>query len=215
MSRNIKVIASFIILIIGIYIFASEYLNSKKIEVYDYMNELYYNEIVDVSPLEEVDNNSETINLEQNGENLVEDTKTEEIINYNYIGYLSIPKINLKKGFTEKNSKYNTVSRNIQILDSSNYPDEELGNVIIVGHSGNSSVSFFKDLYNLNIDDYVYIEYKDKLYTYKIVDIYTVPKTGKVEIKRDKTKSTLTLITCTKNVKTTQTVYISELVSQE
>ena len=214
MSRTQKIIVSFIILFIGIFIFTSEYLKSKKIEVYDYMNELYYNEIVDVSPLEDVENNSETIELEQNGENLVEDTK-KEVISYNYIGYLSIPKINFKKGFTEKNSKYNTVSKNIQILDSSSYPDEELGNVIIAGHSGNSSVSFFKDLYNLNKDDLIYIEYKNKLYTYKIVDIYTVPKTGKVEIKRDKNKSTLTLITCTKNVKTTQTVYISELIKEE
>ena len=216
MSRNLKIIVSFIVLFVGILIFASEYFKSKKIEVYDYMNELYYNEIVDVEPLEELDNGSTgtIINLEI-GEELVEDTKSKEINNYTYIGYLSIPKINFKKGFTEKDSKYNTVNKNIQILSSSSYPDEEFGNVIIAGHSGNSSVSYFKDLYKLNLDDYIYIDYNNVLYTYKIVDIYTIPKTGKAEIKRNKNKTTLTLITCTKNVKTTQTIYISELVNKE
>ena len=48
MSKNLKIIFSFIILFIGIFIFASEYLESKKIAVYDYMNELYYNEEITV-----------------------------------------------------------------------------------------------------------------------------------------------------------------------
>lgn len=212
MSRNQKIIVSFIVLFIGILIFASEYFKSKKIEVYDYMNELYYNEIVDVAPIEELEI---ATSEENNGEAEVEDTKEEYLDSYSYIGYLNIPKINFKKGFTEISSKYNTVSRNIQILSTSDYPDKENGNVIIAAHSGNTSVSYFKDLYKLNKGDFVYIEYNNTLYTYKIVNIYTVNKTGKAEIKRHKDKSTLTLITCTKNDKTTQTIYISELINKE
>ena len=56
MSRNQKIIFSFIILYIGIIIFASEYFNSKKIQAYDYVNQLYYNEIVELgTDIEEVD----------------------------------------------------------------------------------------------------------------------------------------------------------------
>ena len=132
-----------------------------------------------------------------------------------YVGYLTIPDINLKKGFTEKNSKYNTVSKNIQILSSSDYPDKENGNVIFAAHSGNSSVSYFNKLYLLNNGAYVYVDYKNVKYTYKIVNIYTVEKTGQVEIKRDKNKSSITLITCSKDSNTTQTVYIGELINKE
>ena len=216
MSRNQKIIFSFIILFIGILITFSEYFNSKKVKVYDYMNELYYKEVVEINELEEVINENKEI-IENNEEEEVEDTNTyqfkEEKINY--IGYLSIPKIDLKKGFTSKESKYNTVSRNIEILKSSDYPDSELGNVILASHSGNSSISYFNKLYLLDIDDLVYIEYNDVIYTYKISNIYTVEKNGKVEVKRNKNVSSLTLITCTKSDNTTQTVYISELIGKE
>ena len=126
-----------------------------------------------------------------------------------------IPNINFKKGFTEKNSKYNNVNRNIQILSSSDYPDKENGNVIIAGHSGNSSVSYFNKLYLLNIGDLAYIDYNNVTYTYKIINIYNIEKTGKAEIKTLKDKSTLTLITCTKDNKTSQTIYTLELISKE
>ena len=52
-----------------------------------------------------------------------------------------------------------------------------------------------------------------KKYTYRIVNIYTQPKTGKLAIYRDYSKTTLTLITCTNNDSTTQTIYISELIN--
>ena len=53
------------------------------------------------------------------------------------------------------------------------------------------------------------------LYTYKISNIYTVEKTGQVEITRNKNISTLTLITCTKGDNLTQTVYIADLINKE
>lgn len=211
MSKNQKIIFSFIILFIGILITFSEYLNSKKIQVYDYVNELYYTESVELEELEEVE---ET--LMNNEEEVVEDTKYElKTETVNYIGYLSIPKINLKKGFTSIDDKYNTVSKNIEILTSSDYPDKELGNVILASHSGNSSISFFNKLYLLEIGDIANIEYNGILYTYKISNIYKVEKTGKVEITRNKNISTLTLITCSKGDNTTQTVYIADLISSE
>ena len=122
MSKNLKIIFSFIILFIGIFIFASEYFESKKIAVYDYMNELYYNEEISVADIEEIEET--TNNVEENNE---EESKEDTSYKFNekqenssiYIGYLNIPDINLRKGFTEKNSKYNTVSKNIEILSAS------------------------------------------------------------------------------------------------
>lgn len=217
MSKNQKIIFSFIILFIGIFIFASEYFNAKKIQAYDYINERYYSEVVDSVIVDEVEE-AQIEEIENNEEESVEDTRytfSEKESDMVYVGYLSIPNINFKKGFTEKTSKYNTVSRNIQILSASDYPDKDKGNVIIAGHSGNSSVSFFNKLYLLNKGDLAYIDYNNVKYTYKIVDIYTIAKTGKAEIKRNQDVSTLTLITCTKDDKTTQTIYIFELVGKE
>ena len=215
MSKNQKIIFSFIILFIGIFIFASEYFNSKKIAVYDYMNELYYNEEIPIANIEELD--EETIMTEENNEEESrEDTSYifKEENKSIYIGYLNIPDINLRKGFTEKESKYNTVSKNIEILNASDYPDKENGNVIFAAHSGNSSVSYFKKLHLINKGAQVYIEYNGATYTYKITDIYTIAKTGKAEIKRKKGVSSITLITCTKNDNSTQTIYIGELINK-
>lgn len=212
MSRELKITISIIIVIIGIIVLASEYFNSKKIAVYDYMNELYYN-VSDANP-EEINNDTEENNEEKDSEETSYkfDIKEEESI---YIGYLSIPDINLKKGFTTKESKYNTISKNIEILSASDYPDKENGNVIFAAHSGNSSVSYFNKLYLLNIGALVYITYDNVNYTYRITDIYTVNKSGTVEVRSNKNKSNITLITCTKNDNTTQTVYLGELISKE
>ena len=209
MSRKLKIIISSIIVIIGIIISTSEYFNSKKIAVYDYMNELYYN--VSETDVEEININEDE---KDNSEETSYKFDKEEDKNI-YIGYLSIPDINLKKGFTTKESKYNTISKIIQILSASDYPDNENGNLIFAAHSGNSSVSYFNKLYLLNKGALIYVTYNDTSYTYKITEIYTVKKSGTIEIKSNKDKSNITLITCTKNDNTTQTVYLGELINKE
>ena len=128
----------------------------------------------------------------------------------NYIGMLKIPKIKLEKGFLEKDNPKNNVNKNIQILADSNYPDKDKGNVIIASHSGNSKVSFFKNLDKLELNDKASILYKGKEYKYKLVNSYDVEKTGKVAIYRNKEVNTLTLITCRKNTNK-QIVLIFEL----
>ena len=140
--------------------------------------------------------------------------ETKAKISKEYIGYLEIKKINLRQGFVSKNSRYNNVNYNIQLLGPSDYPDKSLGNVIIAGHSGNSYLGYFKNLYKLKLDDEATITYKGYIYTYKIVNIYNVPKVGKVKVVRDVHKTCLTLITCTYQSKTQQTVYILELTSK-
>lgn len=131
-----------------------------------------------------------------------------------YIGYLEIKKINLKQGLVSLKSYYNNVKYNIQMIETSDYPDKNLGNVILAAHSGSGYIAFFKNLYKLKKGDEAKITYKNYVYTYKLANIYNVPKTGQVKINRDVHKTSLTLITCTYNSKTEQTVYIFELSSK-
>ena len=73
--------------------------------------------------------------------------------------------------------------------------------------------SKIRDINKLNIGDYAYVNYKNHKYTYKIVNIYEQEKTGKIAIYRNLNKNTLTLVTCTKDSRTKQTIYILELES--
>ena len=167
------------------------------------MANMFYNgtEVIEVEPEEEVIPP-------------IEEERTEEVTD-EYIGYLTIPKINLTKGFLDKRSSENDVEKNILVVDGSNYPDKEKGNLILAGHSGTGWKAFFNDLYRIQQGDTAYITYKGKKYVYSFINIYTQPKVGKLAIYRDYDKTTLTLITCTNNDSTTQTVYIAELINIE
>ena len=94
-------------------------------------------------------------------------------------------------------------------------PNISNSNLILAAHNGNSEVSFFKDLERLNLNDDVYIYHNGNKYHYKIANNYIVKKTGKVNIIRDKTRTTITLITCKNNSDTEQVVYIGYLISKE
>ncbi len=123
---------------------------------------------------------------------------------------LEIPKINLKQEFYPNNPEKNNVDKGLQVIETSKMPNIKGSNLIIASHSGNSSIAYFKNLDKLNINDTAYIHYKNKTYRYVIKNIYDVEKTGYINIQRDKTKQTLTLITCKKNTNK-QTVFIGYL----
>lgn len=219
-NKHAKKTISVLIIFIGLCILSSTYYNTKKNEVFDDMNKLYYEQIVSLDEVEEVAK-EENISIEepqveepQVEENATTTTTTKPIIDYSkyYIGFIKIPTINLEHGFLDKNSKYNNVNKNIYVHPSSDYPDVKNGNLIMASHSGTSSISYFKNLYKLKENDDVYISYRNKEYHYVIKRIYKDKKDGTVAIRRNYDKTTLTLITCTKNDKKTQTIYICELV---
>ena len=190
--------------LVGGFFISYNYIESKKIVAYDFMSNAFYNgnEIVQIS--EEEATNKPVTDEEEEGE-----------VTNDYIGYLIIPKINLTKGFVDKRSTENDVEKNILVVEGSNYPTTEKGNLILAGHSGTGWKAFFNDLYKLEVGDTAQITYKGKKYTYSIVNIYTQPKVGKIAIYRDYSKTTLTLVTCTNTDSTTQTIYIAELVNVE
>lgn len=122
-----------------------------------------------------------------------------EVLEDEYLGIISIPKIGLRKKLYDIGSYRNDVDRNIEVLDSSKMPDVMGGNFILAAHNGNTSLGYFRDLHRLKVGDEVTIDYKNKNYVYEVSKIYDVLKTGKVAIKRDKSQSTITLITCLGN----------------
>lgn len=93
-------------------------------------------------------------------------------------------------------------------------PDVVNGNLVLASHNGASYISFFKNLYKLNNDDKVYVYYNGYKYEYSISKIYDTNKDGHIEVYRDNQKTTITLITCKKNTKDTQTVYIGYLTNK-
>ena len=142
---------------------------------------------------------------------LEEEKDIDAIDKIEYIAVLRIPKINLKRGLVNPNSYLNNVDYNVQILNDSTMPDIDGGNFILAAHSGNARVSYFKNLDKLSINDEVFIDYKDKTYKYKVVNIYDIDKTGTAHLIRNSNTSTLTLITCRHNTNR-QIIIMCELV---
>lgn len=139
-------------------------------------------------------------------------SKTTYKIDYSkYLGVLRIPKIGLKRGFYGADNKYNNIEYNVTLLKGSDLPDVTNGNLILIAHSGDAYISYFRYLYKLKKGDLAYVTYNGMEYKYKIVNIYKERKTGVVTVKRNNNKTTLTLITCTKDSDKTQTIYIAEL----
>ena len=136
-----------------------------------------------------------------------------EVINYDkYYGVLEIPRISLKRGFYNLDSKYNNIEYNVAMVEGSTMPDVVNGNLILMAHSGTAYIAYFEYLYMLNIGDYAYVTYNGVKYKYRFVNSYQVEKNGNGEIIRNYDKTTLTLITCTNDNDSSQTVYIAELV---
>ena len=203
--NTVALIGAFVITLGGFLSFYN-FINDKKLFAYDYMNDKIYNdretEIYSV-------NTSEVTTTEENEESAsFQDVES-------YIGYLEIPKIGFRRGFYNIDSNLNTVESNIEIIKGSDMPNITNGNLIIAGHSGTGWKAFFNKLYKLEIGDEAIVTYSGINYKYKITNIYKEKNTGTVSIKRNYDKTTLTLITCTKDDNSTQTIYIAELYSTE
>lgn len=207
-EQLIKLVASFIFLI-GSFMYIGRIAYNYYVELRDYNKAQEFLKI----GKEEV----EEIKLDIDEEEIKEQPKQEEkkTSNYNYIGVLEIPKINIKRGFLNIKDKGNNVNKNLQVIKGSDMPNVKNGNLIIAAHSGNSYISYFKNLHKLSNDDVAYVYFNNIKYIYKVAGKYDAEKNGKVTIHRDNKKNTLTLITCSQTDKTKQIVYILELESEE
>ncbi len=207
---------------IGIILLGYDYFASKKDYVYEEMNfalsgipdEIEENPPVEDGLLSDTEEVIEQITTEQI-DNTENNDPTPSKPNYNYIGYLEIPKISFKKGFVSINSRDNNVNKNIALMEGSQYPNTLNSLMVIAAHNGTCWNCYFRNLNKLSKGDFIYIYYDNVLYTYKLVNIYEVNKTGSVAIYRDNLKTTLALVTCTWGTKTKQSVFIAELTYKE
>ena len=162
--------------------------------------------------VEEYIDNSSKVTVE---ESETQEEKESVGVKYNvYDMVIEIPSINLKYGLYDINSRYNSVNYGLQILRESDMPNVTNGNLVIAGHSGTSSISYFRYLYRLKNDDLVFIYYKGTKYIYKINNIYEEEKDGSITIHRDNNKTIIALITC-KSRSNNQYVFIGELINKE
>ena len=205
-SLNLQVAAGVILVVVGTLVLLTDYIKEKRDVVFSEMN----------LALSDINDTASDIPQEPEEEATEEETKPEETYAYeDYLGIIEIEKIGLYKGFYAKNSSLNNVQFNLYVLPESDYPDVNIGNLMIAGHSGNYNNSYFNTLYKLVLNDTINLYYKNSTYTYQIAKIYNVPKTGTAKILRNKNKSVLTLITCTKDDEAHQTIYIAELISKK
>lgn len=205
-----QIAAGVILIVGGTPLLFDNYIKEQRDEVFSEMN-LALSELSANAPREEE-------NAEEVFDEVVENNEEEEKPSNTYeeyLGIIEIEKIGLYKGFYNKNSSLNNVKFNLYVLPESNYPDTDNGNLMIAGHSGNYNNSYFGNLYKLEENDTVNIYYNNSKYIYKITKIYYEEKTGTVRIFRNKNKTTLTLITCTKDDEYHQTIYIAELIGKE
>ena len=144
-------------------------------------------------------------NIETN-EVISDEVNSDTNIN-DYIAVLEIPAINLTRGLVDKSSPNNNVNKNIYMLKDTVLPDEDtISHIILASHSGNSYVSYFKNLHKLDINDEIYFYYKNNKYIYSIYKIDEVDKTGNIELKKTYS-SDITLITCKGNLKKQIVIY--------
>ena len=127
-----------------------------------------------------------------------------------YIGVLEIPSIKLKQGLVSPYSKDNNVNNNIEIIKPYHMPNENGKIMILASHSGNSKVAFFDKLRYINLEDIVYVYYKDIRYKYKVIDKYQIKKTGYFNMKTHEEETLLVLITCNPNNSKKQIVVICQ-----
>lgn len=205
-KSHLLLIGSFLVFI-GILVLSYPHILFLRGQVFDHMKIMIADTTVntpeEVLDVPSVSNVSDGTNYQAN-----------QSIDYNkYLGVLEIPKVSLKRGFYNTDSKYNSIEYNVTLVKGSTMPDITNGNLILMAHSGDAYISYFAYLYRLKIGDYAYVSYRGTKYQYRITNIYEVPKDGKAIIYRNYNQTTLTLITCTKNDDTKQTIYIAELVS--
>lgn len=217
LKKSHSLLIGSLLIFVGVITLSWDYLLRMTDEVYSDMRI----SMMDVSTSGEVEIENDLQNLNTNTtenntitEPVQQPVATPKPVDFSkYYGVIEIPRIELKRGFYNTDSKYNTIEKNVTMVQGSTMPDVDKGNLILMAHSGDSYISFFAYLYVLREGDNVFITYNGIKYQYRIVNIYYVEKNGMVLVTRDLDKTCLTLITCTKDDDTSQTVYIAELVS--
>lgn len=201
MKKNLKTIGKILIL-----------LSLSTLLFYKIYN--YYYEKKDVDVINSYIEETSHIIEEENTVVLLEETKNEtKKVDIKYTAVLEIPSINLKRGVVDSTKNFNSINYAISVDKHSNYPNKA-GNFILYAHSGNSNISYFKKLIDVEINDNVFVYYKGIKYNYKIFNKYNIEKNGTVNVLSSNENKYITLITCNQKRKGYQVVLVGKLVEQ-
>lgn len=137
--------------------------------------------------------------------------KNERVNKKEYIAYLKIPTLNINRGLYSYTDKRNDVGKEVMVLETSNFLT---GNIVLAAHSGNSRYAYFNNLDKLDENMYIYILYKNYMYTYKLFKKEEIKKTGYVDLETY-SYPTMKLITCKKDSKEKQIIFITKLIKKE
>lgn len=127
-----------------------------------------------------------------------------------YILIITIPAIKLKRKVWKKLSRKNKYRKNVVLLDDSDLPDVNGGNIQLAARIGLDDKAFFKDIDKLTEYDDIIIEYKDEQYIYRLINSYKTE--GHVDINniiRDKKMNALTLAGCGRNQEDTKFILLA------
>lgn len=174
----------------------------------------YYYEKKDADVINSYIEETSRIIEEENIAVPLEETKNEiKKVDIKYTAVLEIPSINLKRGVVDSAKNFNSINYAISVDKHSNYPNK-VGNFILYAHSGNSNISYFKKLIDVEINDNVFVYYKGIKYNYKIFNKYNIEKNGTVNVLSSNENKYITLITCNQKRKGYQVVLVGKLVEQ-
>ena len=199
-KNSLLIIMGLFIMLIGSSVLVYKYFYNYKLEkLEDKSIEVFFEEPITEDEESQIE---ETPKVEQ------------EIVKIDYKAILEIPKINLKKGIVDKNSSNNNVNKNIYVVKETIFPDgQNKSHIILAAHSGNSYVSYFRNLKKLDMKDKIYFYYNGIKYIYEVSNKYEIQKTGTAELKQTNI-SDITLITCISGTNK-QVVYVATLIEQE
>lgn len=159
----------------------------------------YINKIICFNRIDLVNSDGSNSNLEVNDNlnqaNFYSNNILINKLNDNIIAYLSIPKINLFNVPIEYGTNKNVLSKAIGLFENSNI---EGGNICLAAHNRSNTVSYFKDLWKLNIGDEILLKTKDKFTTYTVMFKTEILSNDWTYLQNEK-EDYITCITCIDN----------------
>lgn len=187
-----------------LYPFLSNYINSfySNTEIENYSNNVnvlssedknnYYKEAENYN----LKLSDRVTNFTFSSESVVENY--DDILNFNdgVIGYIEIPKIDVKLPIYH-GSDESVLSKGAAHVPNTAFPIGGKGNhTVISAHTAFPTQVFFDNLKDLTEGDYVYISILDDTLTYQVCDINIVEPTDIELLQANKEKDLLSLITC-------------------
>lgn len=139
--------------------------------------------------------NKDKFNLIEEFEKIIEENIHIDNNDNDIIGRIIINKLNINKDLYSIDNPNNNIEKNITILNYSIPPTEDNSIMFIAAHSGNSEISYFKNLDKLKENDEIILIYQNKEYTYTVKNYWEEEKNGYINVQKLKEKQ-LILTTC-------------------